>query len=548
MKTSVTSQEVNTTQLQQALQLGIDRASSQLPQLDLLTGEARPSNQDAASWAIKQLAQVMLLDKAAGQSVQQIEVGALGESGPSSDIKEAHQTNEATEALRSCLALGAAGAPLVKDFMTLATEQSRTIAPALLPACLNFVFEHPEDCLTPFRWQMAFGARGLWLAKQNPEWNSLELTNLELVSLDEKILLSQWQIALIDERLKMLALLCEKKPQAIQTLIEATRATDSPVETAQYINACERIILAFEPNWLEAMLDAKQKTVRTAAANNLKHHRNSGLVERAMSYLMGRVDQKPLFEISQARSLMGLLKAKPTLEIHLPSVDKLPEKALLRDGYELKAVTTTEQSIGAKMSLVLQWLAIVPLTLLCKQLGIEPLSFLEAVSKHDAAHALLQAICQSALLDQEVEPVIADQLIRNTALNSHQLLPLVNRLSLAERRNYFLQQPKHLTIESVCQVFKSNEQVGIDLSIAIISYFDQHKATPYTLWSSIKTAHLALLLDSSIAMPFCTKAQQLRAQNTADMAAEKKAYAASFWELLFHTIELKANYTKALTQ
>lgn len=111
------------------------------------------------------------------------------------------------------------------------------------------------------------GARGTWLAAQNPDWQALYGTNNA----------SEWPIATTGERLSMLTYLRQNDPEAAITLLQSTWEQESSVDRLAYLKCLATGLSSTDEAFLENCLDDRRKEIRQAAAGLLKQLPHSAM-------------------------------------------------------------------------------------------------------------------------------------------------------------------------------------------------------------------------------------------------------------------------------
>src|SRR5262249_42032067 len=151
------------------------------------------------------------------------------------------------------------------------------------------------------------GARGRWLAAQNPNWN------YTAVDFDEAL----WGTGVRDQRLALLANLRRRDAARARDLLTATWEQESPKDRAHFLAALENGLSLEDEAFLESCLDDRRKEVRRAAADLLGRLPESALCQRMLE--RGR----PLLTFKLNR-----LKRK-VIEVTLP---ESCDKTMQRDG------------------------------------------------------------------------------------------------------------------------------------------------------------------------------------------------------------------------
>jgi Family of unknown function (DUF5691) len=541
--------------LHRALMLGIERSATQLPKANLPSGlVSNPhsnSSAEAAPLALVWLAQLSLVNKAAGQSSVLVSSNTLFSPSPDASTSVSNESSAqfiVFETLKSCLELGEAGVQLVHDLLRRLQQKSIALPSTLLPLTLNFLVRFPRVFLEPFELSDAIGLRGRWLSELNPDWFAIAVPEVLKPALTHSEALALWEVGSEDERLKLLTTQHFQQPEDLRSLIETTRATDATAQTVAYIKAWAPMATMADQAWLESLLDAKHKTLRNAAAECLRSMPKSALSNRALDYLTGVLIQPSVIQVLRSRSLMGLLKSKPVLEIQLPNLETVPEKPLLRDGYEIKIKTNGTELVGAKLSLVLQWLEYAPLSSLCERLAISSAELIQCAGEHESANALLQVLVNNILRETKPDLALVEQLAHLPAINNESTLALLKKLSVETRRAFFLKSVKMFPISQIVESFTEENSQDKALSIKLVESLKREAGAYYAQWQSNRYAGLALFLDQEVARQFVAEARLLRSKNTDDMPSDKKKFFAAFWEPLFNAIDYRLCYEAALNR
>jgi hypothetical protein len=543
-------------QLQRVALLGTERMEAQLPQQALPSGALRGS-QSAPAWAMQWIVQSTVIRHAGGQGARQLGAAAVVPApGHEQMDKLPSFINPAAQAaFRDCLELGASGAALGYDFLATAQHQGKALAPLVLPAALKFIATLTVQARSQFNLPALLGPRGLWLAAQNPQWASLSQPQQAHDLSDAETLCTQWDIASTQERLEWIRTLraqphwATAQPTLITSLISSARDTDPPAEVAKYIAALAPQLSMADHDWLESQLDAKHKPVRSAAIELLKRLPGSALAARALQYVM-----QGLFhcEVQQTRSLMGLIKSKPTLHFVLPDIDKALEKTLARDGYVLKAThhTTVDRKtidIGPKLSLLLQCLECVPFEAFCAALNLGLQDGFAMLLEHESRDALVAAVGRSMLNHRVADESMVERILASQLLPNEIAVPLAHTLSARARESYVLSGKGHYSITDLIATFSEQEAFSPKLSEWVLNGLEKSKLDTYNRsWGHGDEAALAIRLETQAAQNFVSSARAARTQHIDTANAQGAAFAANYWEPLLRAIELKITYTAAL--
>lgn len=103
------------------------------------------------------------------------------------------------------------------------------------------------------------GARGIWLAAQNPEWQALYGTNDA----------SQWPAASTEERLNILIYLRQNEPEAAIPLLQSTWDRETSADRLAFLKCLATGLSPADEAFLESCLNDRRKEIRQAAAGLL---------------------------------------------------------------------------------------------------------------------------------------------------------------------------------------------------------------------------------------------------------------------------------------
>src|SRR5206468_2808474 len=111
--------------------------------------------------------------------------------------------------------------------------------------------------------------RGLWLARQNPEWG---------YAVGESMDEGRWETGRLDERMEVLREVRGKDPGRGRELLAGTWEKESPDDRPKLLPALTIGMSAGDEPFLDTVLDDGRKEVRKAAANLLSLLPESRLV------------------------------------------------------------------------------------------------------------------------------------------------------------------------------------------------------------------------------------------------------------------------------
>jgi hypothetical protein len=283
--------------------------------------------------------------------------------------------------------LSGSPAPLLAEWMALAGQAGVSIPHELLPAVLDFARGHAavrEDV------GRVLGARGRWLAAQNPAWsfgggvpeNAAE----------------GWETGTAEERVRILRDLRASHPAAALALLQTTWATDAPRDRAAFVEVLAMGLGMDDEPFLESLLDDKRKEVRVAAATLLATLPGSRLVRRMTDRLV------PLLALHVPDGLLARLRSGRTrIDVQLPAEC---DKAMRRDGIEPKP----GYGFGEKAWWLHQMLAAVPPSFWTAHWGRSAAELLDAARASQEGDLLVRAWTEAAI--QARDPEWAEALLR----------------------------------------------------------------------------------------------------------------------------------------
>lgn len=233
-------------------------------------------------------------------------------------------------------------APLLAEWVTLATRHGQVLPPDVLPAALRAMAKSADarQALQP-----VLGARGRWLAWLNPDWRACTVPTGTVFDRDI------WETGILRDRVAMLRIRRAVDPDHARSLLEAARPSEPLDALAALVEALDvNLSLADEP-FLESLLADKRKTIRRPAAELLAQLAGSAyqrrMAERAAAYIS--VSPAVAGSVFPPR-----LKQPVKIEVTLPAAF---DAAWARDAIE----ETPVQGTGAKSYWLQQLLAAAPL-------------------------------------------------------------------------------------------------------------------------------------------------------------------------------------------
>jgi hypothetical protein len=239
---------------------------------------------------------------------------------------------------------------LLPEWLAALDVRGRRVAEAMLPDLLELGRAQPDlrTAILP-----ALGARGRWLAAQNPDWSyaSSEFT-VVCAELDEEQLKTEWETGSRAARLTLLREVRNVAPALARELVAATWAGEKADDRAAFLETYEAGLSMDDEPFLEGALDDRSKEVRRAAAALLARLPAARLAvrmfERMQPLLVWAGGEKP--------RMLGLRPGQPArIDVTLPGVC---DKAMIRDGVEPKP--PRGRNFGERVWWVVQMLACVP--------------------------------------------------------------------------------------------------------------------------------------------------------------------------------------------
>ncbi|MGC9505127.1 DUF5691 domain-containing protein, partial [Baaleninema sp.] len=312
--------------LVKAALLGTRRQSPQLPpqspRLENLLDRADEERQIYRGAAIE------ALRRRAGQRFEKVE----GEAIDPAPEERLRYSPAAGRLLRQILDRSD-GSELLPQWVGCATEAGVCVPPEQLPALLDLAVSrrHLRSAILG-----VIGARGRWLAAQNPDWEEMAGTS------PTEDIHRQWRLGTSATRLVLLQRLRETQPEKAREFVESTWQQDKAFDRSEFLKTFAVGLSDADEPFLETALDDKSKQVRAVAADLLARLPHSGLCRRVTERV-----EKMLSLSKRGKSV----KLRVTLPTALDAAAK-------RDGINSKKPT----KIGEKAWWFLQQLAMVPPT------------------------------------------------------------------------------------------------------------------------------------------------------------------------------------------
>jgi len=382
--------------------------------------------------------------------------------GPAPSNVEIQQCVSAASSAFLLRMLAGEYAMLLSEWLNLAAQAQRLAPPEFLPALLNAATNSLPLRETALP---VIGARGLWLAAQNPEW-AWVLGSGE----DENI----WQTGDTPARALFLRHLRAKDPDRARDLVAAIWKNEAPEERATFLNAFMIGLGTADEAFLENALDDKRKEVRRTASKLLVRLPTSALVSR----MKERVTPLLRFIPGESGNVLRLKRGRAAaLEVTLPQAC---DKPMQRDGIELKA----PQGMGEKAAWLVQLLEAVPLDHWQSEWKTTPDQIIEASLAGEWKLEMLEGWTRAAVLQDNAD--WAETLLKAAVgpQTPDRLRDLLACLPTARREAQALQwfgadNPPELQRLAVTLLTHSWSP---DLSRAVVAWLRQQTAVESTDW------------------------------------------------------------------
>jgi hypothetical protein len=262
---------------------------------------------------------------------------------------------------------------LTIDWCTLAQQRGFRAPGHLLPALLAVFHSWPKARRAALA--SVLGEGGAWVAAQHPVWQTMLNTSTDA---------TLWEAGTTAQRIEVLRGIRARTPEVARGLLEQAREHEPPDSFAAMLALLGAQLSMADESFLEGLLDAKHKPVRTAAQSLLSQLPDSRYANRMADRLL------PLLRFSAAER--GLIfKKKAKLSIALPNE---PDKPMVRDGMDGKRQFA---ELGRRAYTLAQLFAGTPLMRLSQGLQIEPDAFVTAVIETDEATAVLYGLSEAVL-------------------------------------------------------------------------------------------------------------------------------------------------------
>ncbi len=250
---------------------------------------------------------------------------------------------------------------LVMEWLQAAQRAGRHAAPEVLPDLLDYGAKHAA--LRPAI-AAAAGRRGVWLAKQNPDWHFARTDASEAASFTDAEITAKWETGTSSERRVLLAGLRTRDSVRGLSLLESTWQTDSVNDRANFLPVLRNGLTFADEPFLEQALNDKRKEVRRTAADLL------ALIDLSAHCRRMTARVAPL--LSLRRSLLG----GEIIEVQLPTEW---DASMGRDGIEAKP--PKDSGYGERAWLIRQMLGFISPSWWVRSFHREPPQLLKAASK-----------------------------------------------------------------------------------------------------------------------------------------------------------------------
>jgi hypothetical protein len=284
---------------------------------------------------------------------------------------------------------------VLPEWLAALAAAGRRAPDALLPELLDLGRAQPELRKAILA---VLGARGRWLAAQNPDWSyagaefsvlSFELET-EQLNTQHSTLKTEWETSARAARLALLTEIRKTIPALARDMLASTWASEKAGDRAAFLAAFETGLSMDDEPFLEAALDDRGREVRRAAAALLARLTDSRLagrmLERARPLLAWAPAGKP--------RMLGLRPGQPSrLDITLPNEC---DKALIRDGVEAR-VPAHRKNLGERAWWLLQIVSAIPPSAWSRAWRASPAELLQAAAAGEWKELLLEGWATAAL-------------------------------------------------------------------------------------------------------------------------------------------------------
>jgi len=273
---------------------------------------------------------------------------------------------------------------LLLEWCRLAARANRRVPHHLLPEFLDRMAAEKSPA-TIASMRAVLGERGPWLAQMNPSWRSAS------PPADARV---AWESGTRAERVALLQQVRAADPALARTLIASTLEADEPDDVAACLAPLAAGLSMQDHDFLEGLLDARHKPVRSAAARLLAALPQSARGERLVQWLVAHAAFTP-------GSAGFFKKGRGAIEVTIADKeDAAVVKALARDGIDS---AKKRGKLGHKAHTLLQVVAGVPLAWFGTHWPAKPAELIDAALAGEWAEALLCGWSEAAFAQRDAE-------------------------------------------------------------------------------------------------------------------------------------------------
>ena len=268
--------------------------------------------------------------------------------------------------------LGGSVHALAAEWLARASAAGCAPPAELLPALLELGRRHASVRDTVAE---TIGARGRWLAAQNPEWAFAADADAN----------AAWDTGDAETRIRVLRQLRRTDPAAALALLQSTWDAEPPRERVGILAALEAGLGMDDEPFLEAVLDDRRKEVRAAAVDLLARLPQSRFVARMTERAAARLHVE-----RSGGPIRRALGVGAAVRVELP--DK-PDAAMKRDGIESKR----EWGFGERAWMLFQIFAAVPPSIWSERWGLDADKCVAMARRGEDARLLVGAWTHAAV-------------------------------------------------------------------------------------------------------------------------------------------------------
>ncbi|MEW5852946.1 MAG: DUF5691 domain-containing protein [Myxococcota bacterium] len=280
---------------------------------------------------------------------------------------------------------------VLPEWLTRAAVAGVRVPHAQLPRLLDLALSQAglRDVVT----QVA-GARGAWLADQNPAWRAATLAPPEV----------DWDTASRDERMRWLQHLRRTEAARARALVQSTWAQEAAEERQAQLALFLTGLGPDDEPFLESALDDRSKNVRRIAAD-----------------LLSRLPSSRLCQRMTARVLALLQHDHQRLNLRLPTTC---DREMQRDGVEPKA----RSGVGERAGWMMQMITAVPPSTWSRELGATAAELVRAAREGEWEALWLESWAEAAVRHRDgvwAEALLASSPKQRVELPAESLIKLV---------------------------------------------------------------------------------------------------------------------------